>query len=150
MAKESKVNANVLEKNVKTHLEQVLTLYRENFSNDEREMFGYFIKGIVKDKDGELRDTKVDFVAYDQGGYEVLDMIFGFGGTPMVDAREESMTGEDGKPRSYMTYYAVNVDEDGDVLECRLKLARDSDKSIFNYIIKKAKKADAKSAEGGN
>ncbi len=131
----------VNEKNVKemqtpaeTNAVKTLLLQREKFeTKDGREMWGYALQGKVNG-----RDTKVDFVAYDQGGYEVLDMVFDIKPTAQLTMHEETMTdSETGELRKYTIYEVSNVDADGDELTCRVKPARDSDKSILAYMIKK-------------
>lgn len=115
---------------------------REKFTaKDGREMWGYAVKG----KGVNGRETKVDFNAYDQGGYEVLDMVFDIKPTAELLMHDESMTdSETGEIHTYTVYEVSNVDEDGDELKCRIKPARDSDKSILAYLLKKLnRKANA-------
>lgn len=115
--------------------EKRLIVEREKFTaKDGREMWGYAVHG----KGVNGRETKVDFNAYDQGGYEVLDMVFDIKPTAELLMHEETMTdGETGEIRSYTVYEVANIDEDGDELKCRIKPARDSDKSILSYLLKK-------------
>ena len=115
--------------------ERRLIVEREKFTaKDGREMWGYAVHG----KGPNGRETKVDFNAYDQGGYEVLDMVFDIKPTAELIMHDESMTeGETGEVRTYTVYEVANVDEDGDELRCRIKPARDSDKSILAYLLKK-------------
>ena len=125
--------------------EKRLVVEREKFiAKDGREMWGYAVHGKVRG-----RDTKVDFNAYDQGGYEVLDMVFDIKPTAELLMREESMTdGDTGEVRKYTIYEVKNIDEEGDEIACRIKPARDSDKSILAYLLKKLNKqtADNKTA----
>lgn len=115
--------------------ERLLIVEREKFTaKDGREMWGYAVHG----KGPNGRETKVDFNAYDQGGYEVLDMVFDIKPTAELIMHDESMTDtETGEVRTYTVYEVANVDEDGDELRCRIKPARDSDKSILAYLLKK-------------
>lgn len=126
--------------------EKKLIVERKKFTaKDGREMWGYAVFGKVNG-----RETKVDFNAKDQGGYEVLDMVFDIKSTAELDMHEETMTDtETGEIRKYMVYEVSNVDEDGDTLTCRVKPARDSDKSILDYLLKKLNRqanADKKTA----
>ena len=128
------------EKNVKatestTTAAEVTTATPEKRLSVEREKFTA--------KDG--RETKVDFNAYDQGGYEVLDMVFDIKSTAELQMHDETMTdSETGEIRTYTVYEVANTDEDGDELKCRIKPARDSDKSILAYLLKKLnRKANA-------
>lgn len=115
--------------------ERRLVVEREKFTaKDGREMWGYAVHG----KGPNGRETKVDFNAYDQGGYEVLDMVFDIKPTADLIMHDESMIDtETGEVRTYTVYEVANVDEDGDELKCRVKPARDSDKSILAYLLKK-------------
>lgn len=137
MANEKNVKAtestvNVAEETLQP--EKRLLVEREKFTaKDGREMWGYAVKGKVNG-----RETKVDFNAYDQGGYEVLDMVFALNPTAELQMHDESMTDSDtGEIRKYTVYEVANTDEDGDELKCRIKPARDSDKSILFYLLKK-------------
>ena len=115
--------------------EKRLIVEREKFTaKDGREMWAYVVRG----KGPNGCETKVDFNAYDQGGYEVLDMVFDIKPTAELQMREESITDTDtGEVRSFTIYEVANVDADGDELKCRIKPARDSDKSILAYLLKK-------------
>lgn len=133
MAKEQ--NGKVAENNVAAEqAEKRLIVEREKFTaKDGREMWGYAVHGNVRG-----RETKVDFNAFDQGGYEVLDMVFDIKPTAELEMREEVMTnGDTGEVHTYTVYTVSNTDEDGDELICRVKPARDSDKSILAYLLKK-------------
>ncbi len=131
MAKES--NANVVESKANT-TENLLILYREQFeTKDGRELYNYILKGKFKG-----RDVKVDFIAHDQGGYEVLDMVFELNNTAELVIKEDTMVDANGEVKPFTVYHAQNKDEDGIILDCRVKPARDSDKSILKYLLQKA------------
>lgn len=133
--KNVKVNESTMANEMAVMPEKRLIVEREKFTaKDGREMWGYAVHG----KGVNGRETKVDFNAYDQGGYEVLDMVFDIQPTAELQMHDESMTdSETGEVRSYTIYEVSNVDEDGDELKCRIKPARDSDKSILAYLLKK-------------
>lgn len=118
----------------KAEAKKCLIVEREKFTaKDGREMWGYAVHGSVRG-----REAKVDFNAYDQGGYEVLDMVFDIRPFAELEMNEESMVDPDtGEVRKYIIYTVSNVDEDGDIISCRIKPARDSDKSILAYFLKK-------------
>lgn len=120
------------EQNVVT--EKRLIVERKEFTvKDGRSMWGYAVNGSVNG-----RELKVDFQAYDQGGYEVLDMIFALKPTAELLMHDESMTdNETGEIRTYTVYEVANTDEDGDELRCRIKPARNSDKSVLDYLLLK-------------
>lgn len=131
MAKETQTTVT---ENATATIEKRLVVEREKFTTkDDREMWGYAVHGNFNG-----RETKVDFNAYDQGGYEVLDMIFDIKPTSELYMHEEVMTDSDTKEvRKFTVYEVANVDTDGDELRCRIKPARDSDKSILAYLLKK-------------
>lgn len=123
--------------------ERRLMLEREKFTlKDGREMWGYAVYGNVRG-----RETKVDFKPYDQGGYEVLDMIFDIEPKVGLEVHDETMTdSETGEVRSFTVYTVGNADEYGDQLSCRVKPARDSDKSILAYLLKKLNRRESTGA----
>ena len=51
--------------------------------------------------------------------------------------------GDTGEIRKYTIYEVKNIDEDGDEISCRIKPARDSDKSILAYLLKKLNRQTA-------
>lgn len=108
-----------------------LIVERETFtSKDKREMYGYFVRGKIRG-----RDVKVDFNAEDQGGYEVLDIIFDIKPTAELLITENEMTNDDGTKQRYTTYEVQNVDEDGIVYKYKVKPARKSDKAYLDVLL---------------
>lgn len=102
-------------------------------TKDGREMWGYAIYGQFQGK-----ETKVDLAAYDQGGFEVLDMIFSLRPVVELEMHDETMRDSDtGEVRTYTVYTVSATDDDGDILTCRVKPARDSDKSVLGYFVQK-------------
>ena len=143
MANEKNVTAVATESNVQA-AETRLVLERSEFTTkDGRTMWGYAVKSNVRG-----REVKADFVAYDQGGYEVLDMVFDIDDTADLVMHEETMTDSDtGEIRTYTVYEAQNVDEDGDILTCRVKPSKSSDKSTLDYLMRKLAKQTAKDTD---
>lgn len=135
-------NASANEKDIVKESDCKLYVERSKFkAKDGREMWTYAVNGNVRG-----RDTKVDFQAFDQGGYEVLDMIFDINERAELIMHDENVTNsETGEIRSFTVYEVQNVDEDGDSLSCRVKPARDSDKSILLYLLKKLKRNNSDS-----
>lgn len=115
-----------------------LIVERNTFTTkDNREMWNYFIKGKVRG-----RDVQVDFVASDQGGYEVLDIIFDIKSTAELVMHNEVMVNDDGVKNSYTVYEVQNVDENGEVYSYPVKLARKSDKSLLAFMLIDIKNAE--------
>ncbi len=115
-----------------------LIVEREQFTaKDGREMWGYAVYGEVRG-----REVKVDLVAVDQGGYDVLDIIFDIKPTAELVMHDETITNEDGTKRTYTVYEVQNADEDGEIYSYQVKPAKKSDKSLLDFILmRKAKKA---------
>ena len=105
---------------------------RETFTNkkDKREMYGYFVKGKYKG-----REIKVDFNADDQGGYEVLDIIFSIKPTAELLITENELKNDDGTSTWYTVYEVSNTDADGIEFRYKVKPARNSDKSYLNVLL---------------
>ena len=140
MAENKKAPATVGQAQATEKKEEFLYVERETFeAKDGREMYGYFVKGKVRG-----RDVKVDFVAKDQGGYEVLDIIFDVAQKALLKMHDETMTNEDGSKSTYTVYEVENVDEDGIVYSYKIKPARDSDKATLNILLQQLEKAKAK------
>jgi hypothetical protein len=93
-------------------------------------MYGYFVRGEVHG-----REVKADFLAKDQGGYELLDLMFSIKPTVDLVMWEEKMTDDKGNVTPYMVYEARVVDDDGLVYAYKLKLARESAKSYLNIFL---------------
>ena len=134
---EVKANEAVKENAIETGFE----LTREEFEGrDKKKYWSYAIHGKVRG-----RDVKVDFVAYDQGGYEVLDIIFDVKPTAELVITDGSMTNQDtGEVVNFRTYEARNVDpDDGIEYRYKIKLARESDKALLNMLLQQKQHAQA-------
>ena len=99
-------------------------------TKDGKEMYGYFVFGKAAG-----REIKADFLAKDQGGYELLDLMFSIRPTADLVAWEEKMTDDKGNVTPYMVYEARVVDDDGLVYAYKMKLAQESDKSYLNILM---------------
>lgn len=133
---EDKANATVTE----TEKATVFELTREEFvGRDDKKYWSYAIHGKVRG-----RDVKVDFVAYDQGGYEVLDIIFDVKPTAELVITDGEMTNQDsGEIVKFRTYEARNIDTDGMEYRYKIKLARESDKALLNMLLQQMQHAQA-------
>lgn len=133
--------------NVKaTESTKKLLLERETFpGKDGKEYWGYSVKGKFAG-----RNIKVDFVASDQGGYEVLDMLFSLSDFVEVVMRDETMTDDAGRETAYTVYEAQIFDEDENKFSYKIKPSRNSDKTLLQFLLidlnKKANGGDEKVA----
>ena len=111
--------------------ETTFVLERAPFkTKDGREMFNYFVRYAILGK-----EYKADFEAKDQGGYELLDLMFTIKPKADLVMWEETMTDDKGNVTPYMVYEARVVDDDGLVYAYKLKLARESAKSYLNIFL---------------
>ena len=123
---------------------QSLPVTRQTFiGKDGKEYWGYVVKGtVVRVKNGKrlVKEVTVDFVARDQGGYEVLDLIFFGTDEAELVMHEESMTNEKtGEVTTYTVYEIQATDDDGTVYSYKVKPSRESDKSLLAMLINSLK-----------
>ena len=111
--------------------EATFVLERAPFTTKEgKEMYGYFVRKTIHGV-----ERKADFLAKDQGGYELLDLMFSIKPTVDLVMWEEKMTDDRGNVTPYNVYEARVVDDDGLVYAYKLKLAQESDKSFLNIFM---------------
>ncbi len=110
---------------------------REIFRKETEEqsaLYGY----VLKDKlivNGKEREIRIDFVAKDSGGYEMLDIIFMISDYAYLVMHDETMNDDDGKKTQYRVYEVVNEDDFGVRYTYKVKPARESDKAMLNVLI---------------
>lgn len=122
-----------------TEAVEKLLIERETYKGkDGKDYWSYFMRGKVRN-----RDVKVDFAARDQGGYEVLDIVFDGAETAELIMHDEEMTDDSGKSTKYTVYEVQNVDADGTVYSCKVKPQRDSDKSLLTMILNQKNRGKA-------
>lgn len=122
-----------------------LTVERETYeAKNNKEYYGYFVRGQVRG-----REVRADLVPKnkDFDGYEILDIIFDIAPTAELTIREETSENEHGGKVRYMVYEVQNTDEDGILYSYKLKPRAESDKSILNVLLQKAKRAEERANE---
>ena len=112
----------------------LLKVEREKFvsTKDKKEYWSYFVKGTLKNK-----DVKVDLEAKDNGGYEVLELIFDGATEVYLNVKDEVMENERGVKSFYQTYEVFSTDADGIVYGYKVKPSRESDKALLNMLLTK-------------
>ena len=112
--------------------ENQIVVERETYEKNGKQYFSYFVKGNVRGK-----DVKASVMPLDIGGYTVLDIVFG------NEMKAELVLNpyeiKDEKTETVMsgnTYSVRSVDENGEIYECRIKPAKNSDKSLLNMILR--------------
>lgn len=122
-----------------------LTVERETYeAKNNKEYYGYFVRGQVRG-----REVRADLVPKnkDFDGYEILDIIFDIAPTAELTIREETSENEHGGKTRYTVYEVQNTDEDGILYSYKLKPRAESDKSILNVLLQKAKRAEERANE---
>lgn len=139
MANEKETKAIEGIKDEKAKARNNLIVERETYEGkDGKEYWSYFVRGNIRG-----REKKVDFVAADQGGYEVLDIIFEMADKAELSIREETMVNADGSKMTYTVYEVFNVDEDGEIYSYQVKPARKSDKALLTFLLIELGKQEA-------
>lgn len=105
---------------------------RELFEQNGKEYYSYFISGKVRG-----RDVKAGLKPPDNGGYTVLDIIFGDADEAEIAVTPYEMKAEDGRIITGNIYAVESVDEEtGEVYSCKVKPARDSDKTLLAMLLR--------------
>ena len=104
---------------------------RDTYTKNGQEYFSYFINGNIRGK-----VYRIGVVPPDNGGYSVLDIVFGNEDKAELTVQKMTMTDAKGKESSYVKYGVKSVDEDGTVYECKIKPFRGSDKDLLEMILK--------------
>lgn len=107
---------------------------------DGKEYFNYVlcdtIRRTVNGKTLE-KQVEVDFVAKDMGGYEVLDIIFFNTDTAELIVDRKTMVNDStGEVLHYNEYTIQSVDDNNNVFGYKVKLSRESDKSLLDAILR--------------
>ena len=112
--------------------ENQIVVERETYEKNGKQYFSYFVKGNVRGK-----DVKASVMPLDIGGYTVLDIVFGNEmKAELVLNPYEIKDEKTGTVMSGNTYSVRSVDENGEIYECRIKPAKNSDKSLLNMILR--------------
>ena len=104
-------------------------------AKDGNSYFPYFIKGVVRGKNIRIQivppNNDTDF-----GGYTVLDIVFGDSNVAELVVTPYEMKDERGNIRTGNTYGVRNVDENGEIYECKIKPFRTSDKDLIRMLLR--------------
>lgn len=105
---------------------------RDTYTKNGQEYFSYFINGNIRGK-----VYRIGVVPPDNGGYSVLDIVFGNEmSAELVLKPYEIKDEKTGQVLKGNTYAVRSVDEDGVVYECPIKPARVSDKTMLNMFLR--------------
>ena len=105
---------------------------RDTYTKNGQEYFSYFINGNIRGK-----VYRIGVVPPDNGGYSVLDIVFGNEmSAELVLKPYEIKDEKTGQVLKGNTYAVRSVDEDGVVYKCPIKPARVSDKTMLNMFLR--------------
>lgn len=104
---------------------------RDTYEKNGNTYFSYFIKGNVRGK-----DVRIGVIPPDNGGYTVLDIVFGEAMEAELTITPFEIKDEGGKIISGNTYGVRSYDENGQVYECKIKPARVSDKALLEMLLR--------------
>lgn len=112
--------------------EMKILVERDTYTKNGQEYFSYFINGNIRGK-----VYRIGVVPPDNGGYSVLDIVFGNEmSAELVLKPYEIKDEKTGQVLKGNTYAVRSVDEDGVVYECPIKPARVSDKTMLNMFLR--------------
>ncbi len=113
-------------------MDKNIVVEREMFESKGKSYYSYFIKGTIRGK-----EVRVNVVPPDSGGYRVLDIVFGSEMQAKLVSSDFEITDQaTGKTVSGTSYMVMSEDEDGTSYECKIKPARNSDKTLLNMLVR--------------
>ena len=108
---------------------------REPFESNGRQLYSYFIKGVLRGKEIKIQVAPPNKDT-DKNGYNVLDVVFGDAMEAELIIIPYEIKDDSGKVIKGNTYAVRSYDEDGTVYECPIKPARTSDKTFINMLLR--------------
>lgn len=120
-------------------MEKKIYVERETYVKNDNTYFAYFIKGKIRGRDVKIalappseRDKK------DAGGYTVLDIVFGDAMKAEFIVEPFEFKDATGKVITGAKHLVRTMDENGEIYECAIKPARQSDKALLNMLLGQA------------
>lgn len=114
-----------------TNNNQVM-VQREPYEYKGKTYNRYFVQGVIRGK-----DVRVSVTPPDNGGFAVLDIVFGNENqVPLTCTPYEIKDEKTGRVITGNTYSVVTTDEQGNTYECKIKPFRNSDKMLLNMLLK--------------
>lgn len=115
-------------------MNKVLYLEREKYinKNSGKENYSYFVKGSVKGK-----ELKAQMSPPDISGYAILDIIFDENDKVELKATPFSITDKaTGQVITGNTYSVQYIDEDGEIIDYKVKPYKPTDKTTLKLLLK--------------
>ena len=118
-----------------------LTLERESFKGrDKRRYWSYYVSGVVYPGTRFEKKVKASFTPSDNGGYELLDMMFEMSDKVLLDYSIQNMKNESTGLKTLIDIFmAFVIDPYGNKLEYKLKPYEKSDLAIFKMLYQEEK-----------
>lgn len=122
--------------------EKKIFVERETYTKNDKEYFTYFIKGNIRGRDVRIAIMPpADGAKADFNGYMVLDIVFGNQMKAEFVLEPFEFKDSSGRTVSGNKTLVRTVDENGEVYECAIKPARQSDKALLNMLLAQSVKA---------
>ena len=114
-----------------------IKIERESFEFKGKTCYRYFLCGNVRGTDVKIQLAPYATDKNDKGGYTVLDIVFGTEHEADFIVEPFEFTDEKtGRTITGNRFIARTVDEDGEIYECRVKPARESDKTLLTMLLR--------------
>ncbi len=112
--------------------DKTIFVERETYKKEDREFFSYFIRGNVRGK-----DVKIGIIPPDNGGYAVLEIVFGDADKAELVLKPYEIRDEKTKKVTKGNSYAVMSKDEtmGKTYECQVKPSRKSDKDMLDMLL---------------
>ena len=108
----------------------VVVVEREPYvTKDGKSFFSYFVKGVIRG-----REVKAYVKPQDNGGYQVLDIVYNGENKAALKITPFSMKDEKGATINGNTYEVESTDENGEVYTCKVKPDKQSDKMLLKML----------------
>ncbi len=113
--------------------EQKLYVEREPYEAKGKTYYSHFIKGVIRGT-----EVKILLAPPDNGGYTVLDIVYGGDNKADLIIKPFEMKNEKtGELITGNSYAVQTVDkETGEIYECAVKPLRNSDKNLLKMLLK--------------
>ncbi|MBR2969211.1 MAG: hypothetical protein IKC36_05150 [Clostridia bacterium] len=119
--------------------EKKIYVERETYEKNDNTYYTYFIKGKIRGRDVRIAlAPPSDKDKKDMGGYTVLDIVFGDAMKAEFVVEPFEFKDGSGKTVTGARHLVRTVDESGEVYECAIKPARQSDKALLNMLLAQA------------
>lgn len=119
--------------------EKKIYVERETYEKNDNTYYTYFIKGKIRGRDVRIAlAPPSDKDKKDMGGYTVLDIVFGDAMKADFVVEPFEFKDSTGKTISGVRHLVRSIDENGEIYECAIKPARQSDKALLNMLLAQA------------